>query len=312
MLLLSCAIVFFMLKGSTNRWVMSAAAIALTSLDLYLFAGQQNTSKTNPSEYFNQTDALVNFIKGESKKEFFRVNTRNPHGMLMDRNQGMIDRIFITEGYTPLVLQRLHFPFASGDQVFDLLNVKYKTVTDEPALPAGRQARSLRLEPHATYFPRAFFLYKIHVVGNEEELLAYVNSPNFNHRTTAVLEKTPARSLPAMSGQPVWKAQIARYENNLIEYDVETSEDGLLVLSEPYFPGWKAYVDRQETEIYRTDYNLRGLFVSKGAHHVVVNYLPDSYRTGGMMTIASLLVCAAGLIVPAVRKKKHSGEKEAA
>ena len=137
--------------------------------------------------------------------------------------------------------------------MFDLLNVKYKTVTD-------RKNRRLTLQARETYLPRAFMRYAVHVVKNEEELLSYLKSPEFDHQTTAVLEKDPGRSFPSLPSSPAWRANIVGYRNNNIALDVETAENGLLVLSEIYYPGWKAYVDGKETEIYRTNYNLRGMY----------------------------------------------------
>jgi len=297
---------FLLVSGGTlyslvirPKWakVSGLALVAILFLDMLSFGSSQNTATLNPSDYFGRSGALISFLKNQGASEIFRVNTRTSQGMVMDRNQGMVDRIFTMEGYTPLVLQRVYAPYGTADQTYDLLNIKYRTVADT-------QSGSLSLAPHATYLPRAFFLYSIHVADNEEKLLAYLKSPDFNHRTTAVIEKNPTMPIAAPGTAPRWKAPITRYENNAIVLDVETSHNGVLVLSEIYYPGWRAYVDGVETEILRTDYNLRSIAVARGAHAVEFRFDPPSYRYGSMVTLASLLICGTGVFVPVLRSRR--------
>jgi hypothetical protein len=257
---------------------------------MFVFGGDQNNGTTNPSEYFRRGADLVNFFKREGEKELFRVNTRNAYGLLpgWDRNQGMVDRIFTMEGYTPLALQRAYAPLASNDQAFDLLNVKYKTVFDEHT---GRQT----LVEHTTRLPRAFFVYNVHVTRTEADLLAFLKSAAFDHRRMAVIEEQPAHALPAPATPPTWTARITAYRNNAMTIAAETSHDGFLVLSEIFYPGWKAYIDGGETRIYRTNYNLRGMFVPAGSHTIEVRFEPSSFRNGMWISTTVLLICGAGV-----------------
>jgi len=289
-LLVSAAALFgLIVKGSFARRA-GVLLVALFFIDMFMFGGDQNNGANNPSEYFKRKCDLVEFFKKDGENELFRVNTRNAQGILpgWDRNQGMIDRIFMLEGYTPLALQRAYAPLATVDQAYDLLNVKYKTVFDERS---GQQ----NVVEHTSRLPRAFFVYDIHVTKSEEELLAYLKSPEFNHRTAAVLEKEPGKPLSTPTTQPTWEAHITSYTNNKIFIEAKTSHDGLLVLSEIYYPGWKAYVDGVEAEIYRTDYNLRSVFVGAGEHKVEVKFEPATFRNGMWISIATLLFCIAGI-----------------
>jgi hypothetical protein len=255
----------------------------------------------NPASYFSQSEQLVGFLKQEGEKEIFRVSTRNSQGMIMDRNQGMIDRLFTMEGYAPLALQRSSFPMTMQQWV-DILNIKYRTVTNE-------QTHAISLTQTDSYFQRAFFLYNVHVVHNEEELIAYIKSPAFDHRITAVLEKDPGRSLQTPLTPPTWKTRISGYTNNEISIETETSHDGVLVLSEMYYPGWNAYVDGRETELFQADYNLRGLFVGKGSHHIDVRFEPPPYKRGALLTVIALVVCVLGFFISGSRfgKRVHVG-----
>lgn len=291
-LVISAALLFAMIVKENLTTTFGLLLVAVFFADMFAFGGDQNNGTTNPSEYFNRRSDLVKFLKKDGEKELFRVNTRNAQGILpgWDRNLGMIDRIFMLEGYTPLALQRAYAPLASVDQAYDLLNVKYKTVTDP-------QTGNLSIVEHPTRLPRVFFVYNIHVAKSEEELLAYIKSAEFNHRTTAVLEKEPDKTLSTPATQPTWDARITNYTNNQVIIDAKTSHDGLLVLSEIHYPGWKAYVDGVETEVFRTDYNLRSVLVGAGEHKIEVRFEPSTFRNGMWISVATLLVCVLGIVV---------------
>lgn len=298
-LLLSGTVLFGLFaRGAWTRW-MGVALVGVLFLDLFVFGGTQNKSNVNPAEYFKKAQSLMPLLKPQDTKELFRVNTRNANGMIMDRNQGMIDRLFMLEGYTPLALQWVYAPFTNGDRSHDLLNVKYKTVTN-------MEKRSLGLETRTTYMPRAFFVYNLHTVNGEEELKTYINSDAFDYRTTAVLEKAPGKQLPTVDDRPQWKADITEYHQNSILLKVETPRDGFLVLSEIYYKGWNAYVDGVQQEVFKADYNLRGVFIDKGQHTVEFRFEQESFRRGAMISLASLILCGAGIGLPLLRKKKTS------
>lgn len=288
LLTFSSLLIFLLMKGKLTR-LAPVALIGVFFIDMFVFGESQNTGKTNPAEYFRQSAELVSFFKKEGEKEIFRVNTRNAQGMIMDRNQGMIDRIFMMEGYTPLALQRAYAPLASNDQAYDLLNVKYKTVSSE---------QGLQLAAHPTYLPRAFFVYDVKVISDSAEFLRYLKSEEFNHRTTAVLETQPTFTLSTPTTEPKWHARITEYRNNTIAIDATTSHDGILVLSEMFYPGWKAYVDGAAAEVLQTDYNLRGLFVRAGNHTVTLQFEPTSFRIGAWISLASLSLVILGMFVP--------------
>ena len=66
------------------------------------------------------------------------------------------------------------------------------------------------------------------------------------------------------------------------EVVIETQSEGrsFLVLSDSFYPGWKAYIDGIETKIYKTNGIARGVFVDPGVHMIKFVYSPLSFRTG--------------------------------
>ncbi len=296
MALASAALLFAVIRKPPRSVFLPYLFVALFFVDMSVFGGDQNNSTTDPEAYFRRSERFVSFIKNEERSEIFRINTRNQQGMILDRNQSMVDRIFTMEGYTPLALARLYAPVGDQDKLFDLLNIKYKTVTDE-------RTRSVKPVPHPTYLPRVFFLYAMHVVRSEEELLDYLKSPAFDHRTTAVLEEDPGFTLSGDTTAQRWTARIREYQINSITVDAETDRSGILVFSEMFYPGWVATVDGVETPVLRTDYNLRGVHVPAGKHAVRMDYSPVPFKRGALITLCTLVVCAGGSVFSLLRRR---------
>jgi hypothetical protein len=258
-----------------------------------LFGERQPQSPVNPLDYFGRARGLTEPLKQEGRNEIFRINARHPRGIVMDRNQGMIDRIFMMEGYTPLALQRLYPPIP-GEKMFDLLNVKYRTVVE---------GNRLNFVFNPTYFPRAFFLFGTHLVRSDSELVAYAAGPAFDHRRTAILEQDPGFALTAPDTMPRWSTSITSYSGNEILLDAETEREGILTLAEVFYPGWTAIVDGIPAPILRVDYNLRGIHVGPGRHRVHLRFEPESFARGRAITLASLLLCAGGIAFSVRRRR---------
>jgi uncharacterized membrane protein YfhO len=73
----------------------------------------------------------------------------------------------------------------------------------------------------------------------------------------------------------------------------------MLVLSEVYFPAWKAYVDGNSTEVYPANHALRAVRVPAGEHTVEFRYESWSLQLGIAITLATLAV-AFGLVTAAL------------
>src|SRR6266498_1391278 len=79
----------------------------------------------------------------------------------------------------------------------------------------------------------------------------------------------------------------------------------LLVLSDTYYPGWRAFVDGGEQPLVRGDLLFRVVPVPAGQHQVIFRFEPTSIRLGLAISLAALL-CAIGVLVAASRAQARS------
>jgi len=173
-----------------------------------------------------------------------------------------------------------------------LLNCRF-VAAEFPIEAAGL---ALRQQLGTTYIyeneltlPHAFVVHRVRAVGSEKEALAALEK--LNPATEAVVEG--GKEL-AGEGEPD-QGQITSYSPNQITVEVELTAPGLLVLSEIWYPGWRAWDDGREVSIYPTDYVLRGIYLDTGRHTVQLNYDPVSLKVGG--AIAALAWLGLGVIL---------------
>jgi uncharacterized membrane protein YfhO len=81
--------------------------------------------------------------------------------------------------------------------------------------------------------------------------------------------------------------------------------NGLLVLSEVYYPGWRAYADGEEVPIYRADHALRAVPLRAGHHRVEMVFNPPWPKVGLAVSGATLFL-ALVLASVAIAKRKET------
>lgn len=71
-------------------------------------------------------------------------------------------------------------------------------------------------------------------------------------------------------------------------FNVSNNCEGYLVFSEPFYPGWRVYVDGKPTPIFRANYAFSAIFLPAGEHEVKRFYRPNSLLLGAL---SSLVFC---------------------
>ena len=90
--------------------------------------------------------------------------------------------------------------------------------------------------------------------------------------------------------------KIIQYSPNRVDLEAGLPAPGLLIFNDSYYPGWRAQVDGQDKEIYRSNYLFKGIFLSGGEHRVSFIFRPASYAWGKGITI----FCLGGILLTAI------------
>jgi hypothetical protein len=210
-------------------------------------------------------------------------------------------------------------PTGISDRALDLLSVRYVIAQGAlPGMPAvfqDQQNGALVLE-NTDAMPRAFLVDSVHVVADDDELVARMTDASFNPRTTAFLSApvgdevdvefyngpaslpqtvvprdSAAAPVPAADDTTI-AVRLQRFTPREIVYQVRTDRPRFMVFSEVYYPdGWTARVDDGLAPILRADFLFRAVPVPAGRHLVTMRFDPPAHRIGVQVSaITSLIV----------------------
>lgn len=173
-------------------------------------------------------------------------------------------------------------------RLMDLLNVKYE-------ISYASREYALR----KNYLPRVFIVPDYKTV-KKEEILDYLVRPDFDPTRIVLLEKDPP--FPDFSRHSDKRpgtgdlSTICLYRPDSIVISTDSCGPGYLLLSEVFYPGWKAFIDDQPTPIFRGNYLFRVIRLPGGHHVVRFVFDPLSIKIGIGITILTLFLFMAVMV----------------
>jgi hypothetical protein len=152
--------------------------------------------------------------------------------------------------------------------------------------------------------PRVFVSGNYKIASNEQNWVDSLFSSGELEDRQIVLESNP--SFKPSRNKLEYSVTNFVQGFNRIDIDVANSGNGLLFLSESYYPGWEAYINGRRTKIFRANYIFKAIQLPEGNHHVEFIYNPNSFRIGKTAFFA-VLVFLAGVVL---NEKKGSKGQE--
>ncbi len=278
---IACFLMFFFVffKNKKVRSFILIILVVATVFDVLRFA-QKFTPFTDSSYAYPNTKALE-FLK--SQKGQFRV--ANLDRRIMAPNFFTFYRIQTIEGYDPLYLDsyaqyiasmergkpdaskpygfnRIITPQRYESELFDFLNVKYVLSLSEinsPKLKKVYEEGETKIYENINVYPRAFFVSSVTPSKNS---IAQINEVDL--KKVAVVDDIQA-DMDYSYGEVV----TTEYSENSVKIATYNKGNGFMVLSDTFYPTWKATIDKVPVKIYRTNHAFRGIFVPRGNHTII-------------------------------------------
>jgi hypothetical protein len=152
---------------------------------------------------------------------------------------------------------------------------------------------------NVNWLPRAYFVAKGINFTDPQDVLGALSG--FDPRKEVLLLDSP--EFPEGGEGTV---EIVNYESNRVQLETNSLKGGFLVLSDTFYPGWKAYVDGNETPIYRANYTYRAIHLTKGKHQIIFVYDPMSFRIGEIVSGSMFtIIIASGLLFVYLHARKR-------
>ncbi len=187
-----------------------------------------------------------------------------------------------------------------------------KGQTENPSDPPLPSLNLLYDGPNKVYenqeaLPRAWIVHQVMQAqtGDFQAIKRKLKDPDFDLKTRAVIEiDNPDKAVVRLAPNQDYdeEVRILRYLPERVEMTASLQKTGLLVLADSYYPGWKVYVDGQESQVIPTNLTMRGVILSQGQHSVEFVYQPDLLWIG--LAIAGLTLI--GVLAAALAKANSS------
>ena len=174
---------------------------------------------------------------------------------------------------------------------FFLRNMDYP-----PLFPAEQSERFERvaemdgIEVYANKgaLPRAFLVGNARVLPSVEALFDAMRDPAFDPMQAVLLEESPEGPLPRASSKDMGAATVTHRSSTRVTIEAEATEDCVLVLSDTYYPGWKARLDGERVTVFPAYYAFRAILLPRGTHTVEFFYAPASFYLGLAISVVAL------------------------
>jgi hypothetical protein len=334
---ISILIISFFIIKYIRRWLslegFQFTCIAVIIIDLYIFSlfGTGFRGNMAPVKETLKAPGAIEFIKSDTS--LHRVYGLIPNKFQDDYarffpNYNMYYQISDVGAYSPLVMNDYYnFMEKLGGvddsiwrlepttdalnknlNLLNLLNVKYIITYEEikdKRVELAYTDEKVNVYRNKGSLPRAFFLSNYKVISDGQEALDFLRSKDFNPKDIVVLNEEPA----SFENRPESQynnasVEIKDYSANKVILNINTSSSGILVLSDTFYPGWKAYVDWQETEIMKANTVMRAVIIPKGKHLVRFVYDPVPFNNGLKLGLCTLIGIPIMIFVSNLSKRK--------
>ncbi|MBI4635637.1 MAG: YfhO family protein [Candidatus Rokubacteria bacterium] len=196
---------------------------------------------------------------------------------------------------------------------FDLLGIRYVVVppgasSPRPDLTLDYDGPDARIYRSDRALPRAFLVARGRCVGDAVALgLMWEKAVDYREE---VLLADCERAEPAGPRGNGWRAEIREYGPDRVLVLTTAEAPAYLVLTDTWFPGWRAWVDGRETSVRRADHALRAVWLATGRHEVEFRYRPASVQLG--LAVSGLAACLTAVLCVVGRGGSRPGQPETA
>ncbi len=293
------------------RW--RVLALGLVVVDLWLVLGRFNPA-VDP-QLLDFTPPAVEFLQQQASQELGRVTSFESAETTKTLNANLAWRYSLQDvrGYDSIIprqyveymaaiepqgqllynrISPFYDPASLNDPRTHLLGVRW-VVSERPLDVPGWSLiydQEVKIYRNDNALPRAFVVNRAEIVLPDQvlERLGQVDP-----RTTVLLDDPAAGANAGLVATGTLSVTtpvtVTSYQPNEILLDVDLAAPGWLVLTDAYFPDWKAYVrpqggterDEQPLTVWRADGNFRTVFLEQtGPQTVRFKYAPRSFQLG--------------------------------
>jgi hypothetical protein len=290
--------------------ILSLGAANSRSLPLQpAFAFAQTQTTDFLSKNHGRTISLLDHVLKPNYNIVFGIDCVKVHNPLMPARFARWSQAC---GADLDVFRNQSYKFQNLTRAVDLSGIKY-LVTQFTNLPAPYRCvfttdQGIKIFENPKALPQNYYCAKIKLRTDGEAALKDLEQSKYEIDDGVVIEtsnlsESLKNSLEDMQrSQANTKDQIVAAPNlnssetsgSILEFNSAFDKPKLLIISNTYYPGWKATIDGRPAEIMHANYMFQAIYLPPGAHHINVAFSSDHLRYGLIAAAAalSLILCS--------------------
>lgn len=293
-------------RGRLRAVAIGVAAVAIIALDLFSLGANVDIGHSDPTTGFDHP-AMIEFLRENAGINRIEVTTDVWH--LWQPDTALLNGLYDVWGlYNPLTLaDTTRFWQGVGRRdsaMYRLLGVKYIIASkagapaDGDIVPIFADDPDINIYLNRAALPRVLFVSRAQFAASHENAWELVRNPNFDPETMVILETDDSTSNVQSPKSSVPNAELAilNYGAQRVDVGVKTDSAGYLVLSDAWYPGWRATVDGVDVPVLRANYAFRAVPVPAGEHRVRMEFSPRSWIIGLWLSGLVILFLAISTI----------------
>lgn len=310
---LYAALLFTWHKKRFSVAILSTLLLALFLVDIGRVNAKYLFTVEMPHKSRGEDTPVISFLKKDPSH--YRVMPMN--GDPQQYSSAGLPTFFYSMAVQQTRWQDILDNLSFTSSVPDMLNLKY-LILDSSQYAAEKAQFGDKFSPvfqspdgsevvvvNNRVLPKAWLVPSAIVMTDSQQRLATLLHPAFDPQSVALVESSPELSLqPPGTGTSPGVAEVSSYKAGRIVVSTRQTQNGLLVLGEKYYKGWRAFADGKELEIFPVNHILRGIYLPSGNHRVEFIFDPLPYRVGKWLSLSSMAFFAVFCLFEWRRSRK--------
>lgn len=219
-------------------------------------------------------------------------------------DRSMAARVANAQGYAPVVLKSYN-DFVSADRPpsrcpdfehaeIDSSDERLLKLLSVSVLDLNGVAKELK-----DYYPRVAWVGEAVSARTNGEAIKLARAADFDPTKKVIIEGEVNRSASSGTGS----IRVTEYGTESLTVLIDSTSEGWFYINDVWYPGWKAWVNGEETPVYRANGTFRAVRVSRGQSTVFMQY-ESSYLSLGIW-IAVVTWALIGIVWWIGRKRER-------
>ena len=202
-------------------------------------------------------------------------------------------------------LLAIRFVILPMEAQFPGFRIVARTAQAAPAGGAGYLYEADTIPPYARVIGAA-------VKTDESRMVPTLLDPRWDYNRVVLLPEDAPVNPPQLTAMPpavAARAAVTAWAPGemTIRLDPAPEQDGYVVVSENWYPDWRATVDGQQAQVLRGQRSLITIPVARGARDIQLRMVSPSYQQGKAISLITLAAIGLWFVLPLARRRKTGG-----